>query len=422
MAALGAGCAARAAQTPLIRGLTFGVTGGAIHGVAGDADATFHALAIAGDTGAPRTAIEARRAGVASWRTELDGSAGRLALARAVVVATVSGTQNAGGGAVLGEPGVALVALDRERGSVRWRATCDASEWVVVTAVASMDDGVLVAGSFSGTLRIGRHVVSSAGKTDGFIAKLTATGSASWLVRVGGGGADAIQGVASSGRRIAIAGVFAPGGELRGVPLEPIDARTPFADGFVAELDDAGARRWSATFGTKLDDAVAGVAIDGGGRVVVAATTRDAVQIGGAQLQTRGGSDGLVGWWSPDGSSLHAVLIGGDEPDGLQAIAAAGEHVVVGGYFSGSMPLGARSVTAGGGDDAFLATLDERGSVLTSWQVTGEGREEVAVLASIPGGVVAGISHTAGVTVAETTIAAPADPMTGAAVVVIPVH
>ena len=104
---------------------------------------------------------------------------------------------------------------------------------------------MVVGGSFSGTLRIGAKVVSSAGKTDGFVARLTATGGVAWLVRVGGPGADAVQGVAAAGDRIAIAGTFAAGADLLGQPLPPFDERSVAADGFVAELDAAGARRWA---------------------------------------------------------------------------------------------------------------------------------------------------------------------------------
>ncbi|MGE3456529.1 MAG: hypothetical protein AB7O24_15575, partial [Kofleriaceae bacterium] len=316
-AALGAGCATRGPQAPAVSRRTFDVGGSAVRGVAGDLTRTFAALS----HGHANTSIEARwaRGSVQgfAWETKLEGAAGPLASAGSLVAVAVTATNTAGGGPVIGEPGAAVIGLDRDRGTVRWRAPLDASEWVIVTSIAATSDAVLVSGSFSGSLRIGNHTVSSAGNSDGFVAKLTTTGATTWVVRAGGLGADSIQGVASTGHRIAIAGVFAPGAELRGHPFESIEPKVPFADGFVAELDDTGARRWSASFGSKLDDAVAGVTIDGAGRVAVAATVRDAVQIGGAQLQTRGGSVGLVGWWSAEGSSLHAVLFGGDVPDGL---------------------------------------------------------------------------------------------------------
>ncbi|MBA3463752.1 MAG: hypothetical protein H0T46_27595 [Deltaproteobacteria bacterium] len=299
----------------------------------------------------------------------------------------------------------------------------ESSEWATVSSLATLPDGgVLVGGTFSGTMRIAASVVSSAGKSDGFVARLDATGKPAWLVRVGGQHADAVQGVATRGDRIVIAGTFAAGAELRGVLLPAFDERSPFADGFVAELDAKGARKWSASFGGKRDDAVAGVAIDAGGRVAVAGTVRETAHVGGADLVAQGDADGVVGWWSPGGAALHAVLIGGADFDGLRAITAVGDRIVVAGFFSGAMRLGDRQVAAGGGDDSFLAAFDTSGAILDSWQVGGPGREELTSLASVPGGFIAGVAHTAAVDIAGAELPAPKDPMSGAAIVVRPVN
>jgi hypothetical protein len=115
-------------------------------------------------------------------------------------------------------------------------------------------------------------------------------------------------------------------------------------------------------------------------------------------------------------------LLGGTDFDGLRAIAAAGERVVVAGFYSGSLRLGDRALTAGGGDDAFLAELDASGSVVAAWPVGGEGREEVTSLAALPGGFIAGIAHTAAASVGDDRLPAPRDPPSGAAIVVRPVH
>ena len=66
-------------------------------------------------------------------------------------------------------------------------------------------DDLIVGGSFAGTLRIGERVIASAGGSDGFVARVH-EGQPVWLVRVGGAGADAVQGVAATKDRVAIAG------------------------------------------------------------------------------------------------------------------------------------------------------------------------------------------------------------------------
>ncbi len=399
------------------RTLEIGRDGGSLRGVAGDGATLFAAI-----TSAARTAVEARREDALVWRADLDGSGGPLAVTGSLVIATLAGAGVIAGGSVHGAPGAAVVALDAATGAVRWRVGVDASEWSVIAAIAPAPDGVIIGGSFSGSVRIGKQAVSSAGKSDGFVAKLTSAGQVAWLVRMGGANADAVQGVATLGPRIAIAGTFAAGADLLGAPLPAFDDKAVLGDGFVAELTATGRRTWVATFGGKLDDAIAGVAIDAGGRVVVAATARDVVHLGGADLVARGAGDGLVGWWAADGSAGHAILIGGAEFDGLRAITAVGDRIVIGGFYSGTLELGGRSLTAAGGDGAFLAALDDAGAVVDAWPVGGSGREEITALSAIPGGFIAGIAHTAEITVDGDALPSPKDPMSGAAIVVRPVR
>jgi outer membrane protein assembly factor BamB len=408
--------------------LEVGRAGAMLTGIAGSAAVVLVALTDGSRTA--RTTIEAHRldhrqgenrgATAPAWHTELDGHGGPLATTGRLVIAALGGTSVAGI-ELRGEPGAAVVALDAATGAIAWRLALDATEWSVIASLATAPDGVLVGGSFSGTLRVGAQVVSSAGRADGFVARITATGQLAWLIRVGGPGADAVQGVATSGDRIAIAGTFAAGADLRGLPLSPFDERLLAADGFVAELDATGAARWAQTFGGKADEAVAGVAIDASGRIAVAASVRDTVHVGGADLVVSGPADGLVAWWTPSGAAANATLIGGADFDGLRAIAPAGDHVVVGGFYSGSLRLGAQALAAAGGDDAFLAELDPGGSVIRAWPVSGEGREEITALAAIPGGFIAGVSHTAATTIGPDTLPAPADPLSGAAIVIRPV-
>jgi len=416
----GPGAAQIAAHT-----LELGRDGMVLSGVAGDGATVFAALTSARPA---KTTIEAiiLRAGALPpvWHTEFDGSGGPLVVSGRAVVAALGGTGAVAGAPLRGEPGAVVAALDAATGAIVWKLAIDATEWSMITSLAATGGGgdVLVAGSFAGTLRIGDKVVSSAGKADGFVARLIADGSAAWLIRIGGPGADAVQGVAASGDRIAIAGTFTAGADLLGEPLPPFDERSLNADGFVAELDATGARRWAQTFGGKADEAVAGVAIDASGRIAVAATIRDTVHAGGTDFVANGMADGMVAWFPAGGGAGSAILIGGADFDGLRAIAPAGDHVIVAGFYSGALALGDRSLTAGGGDDAFLAELDASGSVVQAWPVSGDGREEITALAAIPGGFVAGIAHTAAATVGTDVLPAPHDPLSGAAIVVRPIR
>jgi outer membrane protein assembly factor BamB len=401
------------------RVIELGRSGSVLAGVAARGSTVFASLGAARP--AASTAIEAFAPGASAsrptWRADLAGFNGPLAVSGHLVVAALGGAGTVGGLALRGDPAAVLTALDATTGALAWKLAIDATEWAAISALATTADGVVVGGSFSGTLRIADQVVSSAGRADGFVARVTAAGALAWVIRVGGPGADSVAGVAAAGDHLAIAGTFAAGADLLGQPLPAFDERSLHADAFVAELDPAGALRWSQTFGGEADEAVAGVAIDGAGRIAVAATIRDTVHLGGADLVATGPSDGLVAWWLPGGSPGPTLLLGGSDLDGLRAITAVGDHVIVAGFYRGSLHLGDRTLTAsGGGDDAFVVELAP-GTVLRTWPITGDGREEITALASFPGGFLAGLAHTAAARIDDDQLPSPTDPMTGAALV-----
>jgi hypothetical protein len=397
--------------------LTFeiGRDGASLRGVAAADGVAFAALVT---TAEPRTVVEAYAGPARQWTTQLTGTGGPMAVHGSVVAIALAGSGEVGGGNVTGEPGALLLALDAKTGAPTWRLPIDSNEWVVVASVAATDDGFVVGGSFSGSLRVRDSVVTAGAKSDGFVAKISATGDLAWLIRIGGPGADAVQGVAARGNRIAVAGTFAAGADILGTALPAFDEKSPFADGFVAELTATGTRAWSKSFGGRQAETVAGVAIDEHGSVVVAASARDTVHVGGVDLVARGPSDGLLAWWNPDGTAGHAVLVGGTDFDGIRSIVAASDRIVVGGFYSGTIDLGDAQLTAGGGDGAFIATFDRRGTVVDAFDIEGAGREEIVALASITDGIVAGIAHTAAASVTGDALPAPKDPLAGAAIIV----
>jgi hypothetical protein len=93
--------------------------------------------------------------------------------------------------------------------------------------------------------------------------------------------------------------------------------------------------------------------------------------------------------------------------------------VIVGGFFAGALRAGDRELRAVGGDDALLVALDG-GAVADAWHAGGAGREEIAALAAVPGGFVAGLAHTAGARIGDATLAAPRGQLSGAALLVRP--
>ena len=414
---------------------------------AGGDSATVVALAAAGpgagppapsagtpDVGASGGATAAAEPGAPArllWSWSVLAGPGPVTADGDVVVAAVSATGkvliDGADVPVRGAPGVVLVGLDAA-GHTAWTRALGSTEWASAGALSALPGGdVVVAGSFAGTLRLGDQVVSSAGSSDGFVARLGPDGAVRWLIRVGGHGADRVAGAAALGDRVAVAGTFSGEADFRGHALAPIEEHSGLPDGFVAVLDRAGQVAWVRRFGSAAEDEVAGVAVTGSGRIAVAGTVRAVTWLGaGGATLTAGGvedwdghgiADGLVALWDDRGEVVGSALVGGRDYDGLRAIAARGDEVVVGGWFSGTMDVGGTHLVAGGGDDGFVAILDGKAHLVRATALTGDGREDVSALGAGPAGWAAGANFTAAATFGDARFPAPIDPGGGCAIV-----
>lgn len=329
-----------------------------------------------------------------AWARLFNADTGPMAATPSAVVATLaaSAAVSVDGvpAAIHGEPGALLLALSPANGATQWLTGVGATEWAIVSALAAVGDDVIVAGSFSGTLRMGTLVVSAAGNSDGFVARLGPGGKPEWMVRVGGAGADAAVAVAAAGDSIAVAGSIVGDGDIAGVTVEDTVAQSVTSDVFIAMLTGSGKPKWATALGGELDDSAAGVAITGRGSVLVAGTVRGSVGRalpGDSTLNVRGASDLLIAHRDASGKAVAATLIGGDDYDGARGLIARPDGFTAVGWFSGAVPSSAGLLTADGGDDALVVELDVDGQVAyvaasgDRSVITGAGREEVAAIA-----------------------------------------
>lgn len=404
-----------------LRGLDVDAAGIVYVASMGRPDAPSMTVAAIGATGEPKWTWTARGAG-----------AGPVAVAGTAVVAVVTPAPGAhdiplpGGTAIKlrGEAGAGVVGLNA--GVVAWHQAVSASDWAVVAAIAGHPSGDVVAvGSFAGVLRIGNAVVTSAGNSDGFAVRFDAAGSVKWLVRGGAGSADAFTAVAVSGAQaiesIAIAGAITGEADFRGTPLVANNPRTDNQDLAVVVLDGAGMPRWGGVIGGDNNDAASGVAIASDGAVVVAGTVRDVLTIDGVTMVVRGTTDAIVAMYDAAGTIQGANLLGADDVAGARGVAIAPDgRVVLAGEFSGVIRGPNGDLTADGGDDAFVATIDRTAHVTAIAPISGPGREEIVGVASSKAGIAYGVAHTAELIAFGAHLPSPASPTGGVAVFVEP--
>lgn len=160
----------------------------------------------------------------------------------------------------------------------------------------SADDGIVIAGRFVGTADFGGGVVqSSTGGTgeSGFVAKLDQAGAGLWArVLDAQGYADVSDVAISLDDHVVVEGSFDSLLLLDGAPIPGAGARDVFAAKFDAEQ---GTTIWSRTFGGAGDEEGLGLAPGpNGSSIVVGRTASPTIDFGPVQLPTAGNYDAFV--------------------------------------------------------------------------------------------------------------------------------
>jgi chitodextrinase len=283
-------------------------------------------------------------------------------------------------GAVASDGAVVTVAAPSASGA--WTRTAGSAGDDRGHAVAIDGGGnLLVTGYFSGTVDFGGgpltsehlpHLDANQYK-DVFVARYSPAGTHLWSRRIGADYDD-------RGHAIAVG----PGGDA--VVAGSVSNYVDFGDGvttttagafdaFVARYAAADGRHvWSRRFGNVGNDAAFGVAVDGGGNVVVVGHFEGAVDFGGGPLVSAGGLDVFVARFSPAGAHLWSRRFGGSAFDyGYAAAVDPAGNVLVAGAFFGSGDFGSGPLSSAGGADVFAVKLTPSGAVSWAKRFGGSG-------------------------------------------------
>jgi photosystem II stability/assembly factor-like uncharacterized protein len=156
-------------------------------------------------------------------------------------------------------------------------------------------------------------------------------------------------------------------------------------DGFVAKFNSSGALVYSTYLGGTNNDYAYAIAADGGGNAYITGFTDSTsfpnAPAGGAQPSNAGAGDAFVAKLNAAGSALgYFTFLGGSQADYGQAIAVdSGENAFVGGYTSSTnfpTTTAAFQTVSGGGTDGFVAKLNSTGSAFAYVTYLGGGRQD----------------------------------------------
>lgn len=262
----------------------------------------------------------------------------------------------------------------REPGATtaRWAKALTSPGYSGVRAVAvdGSTGDIWVAGAF--THRISMGGLRSQGGDDGFLARLSASGSVRWATRVGGRGADALTAAEPTGfGGVVVAGSFVGRAEVGEHALT--GRGNPAA--FVAQYDANGKPQWvrvldASDFVTVLDIAVD--PSDGG--IAISGTFAGELAAGGQRMSSAGVQDAFVARLDSRGTVEWSRRGGGVYPDYAHGVAARDGKVVAVGSFGVEADFGDDTPTQKGTKrslDAFVA-LYQRGGKL-AWVRSGGG-------------------------------------------------
>lgn len=202
-----------------------------------------------------------------------------------------------------------------------------------VSALATADGGLYVAGELRGELALGGEELQSSGiEEDLFLAALSADGDVRWAARYGSERDDQVAAIAADASGVVLVGsVKSPidfGGGVVGAGTKE--------SAFVVSFDADGGHRWSRVWGNNAWVEATCVALDAQGNVIAGGILRDTLDFGGGPLTSDGGGDVFVASFDAAGEPRWSRAFGGDADDRAVTVSAdASGNVYLTGLFQG---------------------------------------------------------------------------------------
>lgn len=215
---------------------------------------------------------------------------------------------------------------------------------------------VYVAGSFQSRISIGSTNLTSAGSTDGFIAKYTSDGTLIWTRAVGGIGPDLGLAVAADASGCTyVAGSYTGSINIGGSAL----ATAGGVDAWFAKLSPEGEVIWAQRAGGTGLDQPMGADVDSEGNSYFTGEFSTTASFSGRSVTSAGSSDVFVTKFDAAGVNQWVERAGGTNDDsGVRIRIAPTGDCLVAGWFSGNVQMGGTLLSAQGRSDLFVARVE----------------------------------------------------------------
>lgn len=257
---------------------------------------------------------------------------------------------------VVGKQSGYLVKLQPGGGGA-WRQTAAPSAQAVCSSVAVSQDGsVVVGGNYNGTdVTIGGVILPNDGAGNAFIARFDANGVPLGNIRLGGTGGVAVTALTTIGDEAIVAGSFSGTADFDvNTPAGVVAAVG--SDAFVARYTKTGQFRWVQTFGTTGDQSATHLSRIDSGDILVCGSFSTTFSAGSTLLSPLGSFDIFVVRLSGGGAVQAVKQLGGSGAEEVADVASSNGAIIVAGTTGSAQftfPDGT-SRAAFGSSDGFL--------------------------------------------------------------------
>jgi hypothetical protein len=278
-----------------------------------------------------------------------------------IVAAGIYGTSDFGGGPLTsaGVYDVVLVKYSSTGGHVwsrRFGGSGDDS--ALSLAVDSVTGETWATGYFAGSVDFGGGTLTSAGSSDIFLVKYSASGAHVRSWRWGNTSWDKGHGVALDGSGSAVVTGMFTGNVDFGAGAH---ANTGGGDIFLVKYSASGVCQWSKAWGSSMaiNEMANGVDFDGSGNVLLTGSIEEPINFGGGTLSGNGYYNTFIAKFTGAGGHLWSKRYAtGSHSHGWEIAADASGNVLTAGDFAVSTNLGGATLTTSAGAiDTFLLKL-----------------------------------------------------------------
>jgi hypothetical protein len=245
-----------------------------------------------------------------------------------------------------------------------WAWQAGGTQGEAAIAIALSGTSIYITGDFySTTATFGSTLLTNAGRTDVFVAKLTDAGTSAvvdWAQRAGGTSDDRATAVVVAGTNVFVSGSFGVSAAFGSTVLTSVGGD----DAFVAKLVDAGTTSsfaWAQQAGGTLEERVFALAVAGPNIYLTGYFWSPAASFGSTTLSNAGNNDVFVAKLVDAGTNAAfawALQAGGTSYEQGILIAVSGSDVYVAGSFSGTTATFGNTMLTNANSSATVLTED----------------------------------------------------------------